>query len=71
MKYLGIALIIYGLMIVAACAAWLEWTIVFYPTINDPVTGFLSTSGIWLGAIMAAIGVTIIAKRRGSWVPPL
>lgn len=71
MKYLGIALIIYGLMSVAACVTWLEWTIVFYPTINDPATGFLSTSGMWLGAIVAAIGVTIIAKRRGSWVPPL
>jgi hypothetical protein len=71
MKSLGIALIIYGLLGILACAAWLSWMIVVEPEISDAVAGFLSTIGMWTGLLLAAFGIVLVVKHRGGWVPPL
>ncbi len=71
MARVGPALILIGLALALLSAARLGWMTVFEPTVNDAATGFWSSTGIWGGAILAAVGAVFVAQRRGKWTPPL
>ena len=67
----GYLFIAVGLMIALGCVGWLAWMTTFWPDINDPFAGFLSTAGMWFGAVIAGVGAVIVAKGQGRWTPPL
>jgi hypothetical protein len=41
------------------------------PQRNDPLTGFLSMVGVWIGLITAGVGAVFVARARGVPTPPI
>jgi hypothetical protein len=71
MRHNGWTLIVLGLAIASVVGLNFLAYCLENPNLNDPLIGFLSMVGFWVGLLTAAVGAVFVARSRRVPTPPI